>query len=87
LVVFCTIRDAQAVYYERRDDDYMADKAYNTERLVHFESVRGGRDIQHDHADHHTHAIEEQTVRLHHDGAAVHRDGHQALDEPRQAQT
>lgn len=65
----------------------MTDQTYATERLVHFESVGRGRYVQHEHADDHAHAVEEQTVGFHSHGAAVHGGGHETFDEPRQAQT
>lgn len=66
------IRDVETTYYEYRNDGHMTDKAYKTKYLVHFEPIDSGCDVQHDHANDHTYAVEKQIVGFHVNRATVH---------------
>lgn len=71
--------DVQSVDYQRRYDNYLADKAHNSKWFVHFVTTDCGCHIENDHADDHTHAIKEQSVGLQCNRSAIHRWWQRAL--------
>jgi len=48
---FCAFYNIKATYYEYCYDTYVTNKTYDTKRLIHFESIRGCCNVQHDHTD------------------------------------
>lgn len=54
---FCAFYNIEAAYYEYCDDTNVTDKTYDTECLIHFESIRSSCDIQHNYTDDQTYAV------------------------------